>query len=113
MFRRLFTTIAVALALSIPAVSWAHGGHTHKVMGTVTAVTDKQIEVKTTDGKTVALAVDAKTAYRQGKVKVDAKAVKVGERIVVDAEGADAAKTMTARTVTVPASAPAAAAIAK
>jgi hypothetical protein len=101
--------VALMTALAVPAVSLGHGGHTHKVMGTVSAMTDKQIEVKTTDGKTVVIALGAKTVYQQGKAKVDTKALKIGVRVVVEAEGADGAKTMTAKTVQV-AVAPAAAA---
>jgi hypothetical protein len=95
--------LALLAALAVPAFAPAHTGHLHKVMGTVTAVTDKQVEVKTTDGKTVLVLLDAKTVYRRAKLKVDAAAIKVGGRIVIDAEGADAAKPMTAKTVSVPA----------
>ncbi len=96
MNRKVVVGLVLVVALTIPAVVHAHEGHTHKVMGTVSTVTDTQVEVKTTDGKTVAIALDAKTVYRQGKAKVDAKALKVGERVVVEAEGD---KTMTAKTV--------------
>ena len=96
MSRKFVVGLVLVAALAIPAVVRAHGGHTHKVMGTVSAVTDKQVEVKTTDGKTMVIALDAKTVYRQGKVKVDAKALKIGERVVVEAEGD---KTMTAKTI--------------
>jgi hypothetical protein len=90
---------AVVVALSAPSIMRAHGGHVHKVMGTVAAVTDKQVDVKTTDGKTVTIALDAKTVYRHGKAKADAKILKIGERVVVDAIQAEGAKTMTATTV--------------
>jgi hypothetical protein len=96
MTRTFVVALALVAALAIPAVAHAHAGHAHKVMGTVSAVADNQIEVKTTDGKTVVIALDAKTVYRRGKTKVDAKVLKVGERVVVEAEGD---KTMTAKTV--------------
>lgn len=92
--------IALVLALIAPAAAWAHEGHAHKVLGTIAAVSDTQLDVKTTDGKTVAVVLDAKTVYRQGKVKTDTKMLKLGERVVVEAEQAAGAKLMTAKTVT-------------
>jgi len=91
---------ALIAALIAPAAAWAHEGHAHKVLGTVAAVTDTQLDVKTTDGKTVAVVLDAKTVYRQGKARTDAKMLKLGERVVVEAEQAAGAKLMTAKTVT-------------
>jgi hypothetical protein len=82
-------------------------------MGTVSAVNASQIEVKTTDGKTVAVAVDAKTVYKHGTAKADAKMLKVGERVVIDALQAEGAKVATAQTVTMAAAAPAATTAAK
>lgn len=77
----------------------AHEGHAHKVRGTVSAITAKQLEVKTPDGKTVAIALDAKTVYRHGKAKADLQTLKVGERVVVDAVQEEGAKAMTATPV--------------
>lgn len=91
--------VALIAALAVPVASWAHEGHAHKVMGTISAVTDKQLEVKGTDGKTVVIALDAKTVYQLGKAKADSKILKVGERVVVEAEQAQGAKIMTAKTV--------------
>lgn len=91
--------VALIAALAFPMSAWAHGGHAHKVMGTVSAVTAKQLDVKTTDGKTVMIALDAKTIYRQGKAKVDAKVLKVGDRVVVEAVQEEGAKMMSATTV--------------
>ncbi len=48
------------------------------------------------------VALDAKTVYQSGKTKVDAKMVKVGERVVVSALQAEGARTMTAQTVQLP-----------
>ena len=96
--------LALLAALALPAFAAAHTGHLHKVMGTVSAVTPTKVEVKTTDGKTMVILLDAKTVYRKAKLKVDVASVKVGGRVVIDAEGADAAKPMTAKTVQLPAS---------
>jgi hypothetical protein len=53
--------------------------------------------VKTTDGKTVMVMLDAKTAITRGKTKLDAAAVKVGERVV--AEGTEEKEMIMAKTV--------------
>ncbi len=90
---------ALVGVLALPVMSLAHGGHTHKVMGTVTAVTPTQLEVKGTDGKTVVLTLNARTVYRNGKVKAEPNAMKVGDRVVVDAEQPANAKFMNATVV--------------
>ena len=96
--------VAVVVVLAMPAVALAHEGHAHKVMGTISSVTENQIEVKTTDGKTVTIALDAKTVYRHGKMKADAKMLKIGERVVVEAEQPKGANVMTAKTIQMAAS---------
>ena len=84
MTRRHLLTSAVALVALIPAAAWAHGGHTHNALGTVVSINGTHLEVKTTDGKTVTVMLDAKTTITRGKTKVDAAALKVGERVSVD-----------------------------
>lgn len=87
----------IAGALVLPVVAGAHGGHTHKVMGTVASVDGTHVVVTTTDGKTMIVMLDTKTAVTRGKTKLDAAAVKVGERVVV--EGTEQNKTVTAKTI--------------
>ena len=96
--------IALIFALAMPAVSLAHEGHAHKVMGTVSSVDGNHVMVKTTDGKTVMVMLDAKTKITQGKLKSDASALKVGTRVV--AEGAENKGIVTAATIQVGAAAP-------
>ena len=96
--RRLFT-LALVAGLAMPAGSFAHTGHVHKVMGTVAAVSPTQLEVKTTDGKKEIVSLNAKTVYQQGKTKATLKALKVGDRVVVEGTQAEGAKTVTATTV--------------
>jgi hypothetical protein len=79
---KLVAAVVVTLALVTPAL--AHEGHTHKVLGTVAGVQAHQIEVKGTDGKVLTIVLDAKTAITRGKDKLDAAALKVGERVSVD-----------------------------
>lgn len=76
---------ALALALVIPVVARAHGGHTHKVMGTISSLQGNHLEVKTTDGKTVMVMLDAKITITRGKTKLDMTALKPGERVSIDA----------------------------
>ena len=99
---RWIAVLALAVAMLLPVAAVAHEGHAHKVMGTVAAVSPAQLDVKTTDGKTVTVVLDAKTTFKQGTAKADATVVKVGERGVVSATQAKGAKLMTATSVQVP-----------
>src|SRR5687768_11608232 len=95
--------LIVALALATPAL--AHEGHVHKVLGTVASVQTNQIEVKGTDGKMLTIVFDAKTAITRGKEKLDAAALKVGERVSVDytqAKNTNTAKTIKLGTAPAP-----------
>ena len=74
----------VAVSLVLPAAAWAHEGHAHKVLGTISAVQDNRVELKTPDGKVVTVTVNAKTTYARGRQKVDATALKVGDRVVAE-----------------------------
>lgn len=97
---------AAVLTLALVAPVMAHEGHTHKVLGTVASVQAHQIEVKGTDGKVLTIVLDAKTAITRGKDKLDAAALKVGERVSVDytqAKNANTAKTIKLGTAPAPA----------
>lgn len=74
--------VAVIAALAIPAVSWAHEGHSEKVMGTVSSVDGNHVMVKTTAGTTVMVMLDAKTKITRGKTTLKAADLKVGDRVV-------------------------------
>jgi hypothetical protein len=101
MNRTWIAVVVLLVALAVPAVSFGHEGHPHKVMGTVSSVDGQNFMVKTTDGKTVMVMMDAKTKITRGKTKVDATSLKVGERIV--AEGAEEKEMIMATTVQLPA----------
>ena len=88
---------AVIVVLLFVAPVLAHEGHTHKVLGTVANVQANQIEVKGTDGKVLTIVFDAKTAITRGKDRLDATALKIGERVSVDYT--QAKKTNTAKTI--------------
>ena len=77
--------LLVGLALTPAARVLAHPGHEHKIMGTVSVVHQKHIEVKGTDGTMSMFTMNEKTRVLRGNAKVSADAIKVGERVVVTA----------------------------
>ena len=97
MRKKWLVAVAVAGALIVPVAARAHGGHLHKVMGTVSSVQGNQVTVRTTDGKTVVIMLDSKTTITRGKTKLNGSAVKAGERVVV--EGTEAKQMIAAKTV--------------
>lgn len=96
--KALIIGLALLVALAAPpSLASAHEGHAHKVMGTIASIQGTNLMVKGTDGKTVMVMMDAKTRITQGKNKVDAAALKVGDRVV--AEGPEEKGMITATTV--------------
>lgn len=100
---------ALALLLvvgSLPAL--AHEGHVHKVMGTVVAAQPAQVLVKGTDGKTLALVVDAATRVVRGTAVIKVGDLRVGERVVASympMKGAAGAEMLMAKEIKAAASA--------
>lgn len=94
---RWIVSALLIVGLVLPAVARAHGAHVHKVLGTVSAVDGNLVTVKTTDGKTVMVMLDAKTKITQGKTTLNSTALKAGARII--AEGTEKEGTVTAATV--------------
>jgi hypothetical protein len=86
--------IVVMMALAYPSSAFAHEGHAHKALGTITSVQADKVEIKTTDGKMLTLVLDKKTTVTRGKDKLDTTALKTGERVSV--EYMEAKKVMTA-----------------
>ena len=97
MRKKLIAGLAIAAALVLPSVARAHGAHIHKVVGTVSTIDGNHVMVKTTDGKTVMVMLNAKTKITQGKAKADAAALKAGSRLV--AEGTEDKGVVTATVV--------------
>src|SRR5882672_11232242 len=73
--------IVLAAALFVPAVTRAHEND-KTVMGTVSSIDGNNLMVKTADGKSVMVMMDAKTKITKGTVKLAATALKVGDRVV-------------------------------
>ena len=102
------TTIAAilfALVMMVPAVSRAHDND-KTVMGPITKVDGMNLMVKGADGKEIMVMMDAKTKITSGAKKLDAKMLKIGDR--VSASGPEAQGMISAETVKL-AAAPAAA----
>ena len=72
------TVAAAAFTLLLSVAAVAHEGHPHRFLGTLSAVQGSQIEVKTTDGKTVTVTLDSKTTIVRGTTKLDRTALKAG-----------------------------------
>lgn len=92
-----FVGAALAAVLALPALGWAHEGHDKTVMGTVSSIDGSNLMVKTADGKTIMVMMNAETKITSGKTKLDAKALKVGDRVV--ASGPEDKNMITAETV--------------
>lgn len=76
--------VAVTLAVALAPLALAHEGH-QKIMGTVGAIHDTQLEVKGTNGKTSMIVLDEKTKVLKGKVAMKRTDLKEGDRVVVTA----------------------------
>jgi hypothetical protein len=73
--------IALAGALLVPTVTRANEND-KTVMGTVSSIDGKNLMVKTAEGKSVMVMMDAKTKITKGTTKLAATALKVGDRVV-------------------------------
>ena len=74
----------IALAIAFAALALAHGGFEH-VMGTVSKISDSSVTVTTAAGKSVDVALDAKTTYARATQALQRTDLKVGDRVVIDA----------------------------
>lgn len=81
---RRWIVAAIAMCVALPTTAWAHAGHVHKIMGTVTARDAKHVEVKTPSGEIVSVAVTDQTSVVRAKKKVTFSEVQTGRRVVVD-----------------------------
>jgi hypothetical protein len=97
-----FSAVILALAIStlgLGARAFAHEGHEHKVMGTVTMAAADHVMLKDKDGKDVLVKVTADTKVK-AKPALKVQEIKPGTRIVVSAlENKD--KSLTAKTIEV------------
>jgi hypothetical protein len=81
--KKLSLTLVCALLLS--GAIFAHGNMEH-ILGTVTAITDHSLSVKTRDGAIRRVEFDSQTKFTKGDAAATAKDVQVGSRVAVHAE---------------------------
>lgn len=82
--RFLIAGMLAGLALSAAPLG-AHDDY--RVVGTITKIVGKQLDVKTKEGKTFSMAMTDRTQVRRDKTKTTAAELKVGLSVVVDARG--------------------------
>ncbi len=66
------------------SMAFAHGGMEH-VLGTVTAMTDHSLSVKTRDGAVKTVEFDGETKFVKGDAPATIRDVQVGSRVVIHA----------------------------
>lgn len=90
--QRFFVGTGAALAIFVLFVVSAPRLSAHdefRIIGELTRVQDHQIDVTQKDSRTVSVAVNNETLFTRDKKKVDAKELKKGQSVVVDALGDD------------------------
>ncbi len=76
-------SLTIGFLALFAAGAFAHDGHIHRIMGTVTARDAKHLEVKTPSGENLSIAITPKTTATRNKRKVALSEVQVGRRVVV------------------------------
>jgi hypothetical protein len=74
--------------LLLGTLTFAHGGMEH-VLGTVTAITDHSLSVKTRDGAIKTVEFDSETKFVKGDAAATIKDVQAGSRVVIHAHSHD------------------------
>jgi len=83
MVKQLVCCLLVILVSAV--VVNAHGNATH-LMGTITAIEGNHVTLKDKDGKSVMVMLDKTTKYLKDKKAATSSDLKVGTRVVIDAE---------------------------
>ena len=78
--------IASAALAFVAAPAFAHEGHDHTVLGTVSMIHDAHLLVKDADGRTMTFMLDAKTKVLKGTTVMTRGDITSGIRIAVTAE---------------------------
>lgn len=79
------TLLTLLFTLVVAPLGFAHEGHDHKIMGTVTMIHDNHLEVKAADGTTSSITLNDKTKVLRGKTVLKLADIKGGDRVVVTA----------------------------
>ncbi len=86
--RALMVTRILICTLLLGTLAFAHGGMEH-ILGTVTAVTDHSLSVKTRDGAARTVEFDGETKFVKGDAPATIKDVHVGSRVAIHAHKSD------------------------
>ena len=81
MFHRLLLAFIMVLTAT---TAWAHGPGQH-VLGTVTVIDQKHLEIKTTKGATVEVQINKQTRFKEKGNPKGTNLPAVGDRVVVEA----------------------------
>ena len=73
----------LAISLLVPAVSLAHPGHDHKLMGTISSIDKNKVVMKTTEGKDATFEIVPTTVFKNGSKRGAQADLKAGMRVVV------------------------------
>ena len=79
---------ASAITLAFAIIAFAHGNMEH-ILGTVTAVSDHSITVKTTAGDTKTIEIVSDTKVMKGDAAGTLKDIHVGDRVAIHAGNHD------------------------
>ena len=85
--RKLVATLLLFVAVAAAAL--AHGGKTHRLMGTVKALRESHLTITTTDGKEAAARLTADTKYEQAGKPADRSALVEGARVSIQLDEDD------------------------
>ena len=84
----LILILPVFCTVLLSVFTFAHGGMDH-VVGTVTAVTEHSLSVKTSDGSISTVELDGETKFIKGDAAATIKDVQIGSRVVIHAHKRD------------------------
>jgi hypothetical protein len=76
---------ALIITVGLPLTAFAHEGHPHKILGTVTSATADRLVLKTRDGKEQTIAIASSTRLVKDKGAATAADLAPGTRVVVTA----------------------------
>jgi Cu/Ag efflux protein CusF len=76
------------LGMMAVTAAWAHDGHQHKLMGTVSYVDQARLEVTTKEGKVASVELTTETKVFKGEKPATTKDIEKGARVVVETDGA-------------------------
>lgn len=81
--RKIAVMLMLLVAVAVAGVALAHGGKSHRLMGTVKSLHEDHLTVTTTDGEEASVQLTAETRYeREGKA-TDRSALVAGTRVSI------------------------------